>query len=52
MERIEIGGTILYREKCPDCGEFNMSGSQLFNCSCGMSMEMMKLIIQECLHLN
>lgn len=35
MERIIAGSVILFREKCPNCGEYNMSGNKIFNCNCG-----------------
>lgn len=36
MEKIYVAGVLLYREKCPNCGEFDMRGDTEFVCfSCG-----------------
>ena len=35
MQQIIAGKIKLYREECDKCGEFNLSGSRIFDCSCG-----------------
>ena len=33
MEKIIAGKIILYREECPECGEWNISGNKKFECT-------------------
>lgn len=36
MEKVILGRSILFREKCPECGEWNISGTSSFECEeCG-----------------
>jgi len=35
VERIVCGDVILFREQCPDCKEYNLSGKASFSCDCG-----------------
>lgn len=35
MEKIIAGSVILFREICPKCKEYNLSGEMQFTCDCG-----------------
>ena len=39
MEKIICGNITLFRLECPECGEFNLSGNNKFNCLCGCRYE-------------
>jgi len=36
LEKIVCGSVSLYRLKCPQCDEFNLSANSSFRCDCGM----------------
>lgn len=44
LEIINMAGSIVYRDKCPNCLEFNLSANMRFHCTvCGKDYKLSKV---------